>query len=139
MKSVRSVFKIGIGPSSSHTMGPNFAAKQFFANNKDADSFKAILYGSLSKTGKGHGTDRAIIGAFYPRQVEIIFNSSETNLPHPNTMKFFAYKNGEEIYVDVPAKIENDRTLVPLRVVSESLNCRVDWDGENRIVNIVTK
>jgi len=97
MKSVRSVFKIGIGPSSSHTMGPNFAAKQFFANNKDADSFKAILYGSLSKTGKGHGTDRAIIGAFYPRQVEIIFNSSETNLPHPNTMKFFAYKNGEEI------------------------------------------
>lgn len=49
------------------------------------------------------------------------------------------YKNGEEIYVDVPAKIENDRTLVPLRVVSESLNCRVDWDGENRIVNIVTK
>ena len=97
MKSVRSVFKTGIGPSSSHTMGPNFAAKQFFANNKDADSFKAILYGSLSKTGKGHGTDRAITEAFYPRPVEIVFNNSETDLPHPNTMKLCAYKGNEEI------------------------------------------
>ena len=46
------------------------------------------------------------------------------------------YKNGEEILVDVPAKIENDRTLVPLRVISESIGCKVNWDGENRVVNI---
>ena len=49
------------------------------------------------------------------------------------------YKNSEEIYVDVPAKIENDRTLVPLRVVSESLDCTVEWNKAERTVNIYTK
>lgn len=46
------------------------------------------------------------------------------------------YKNGEKIIIDVPAKIENERTLVPLRAVSEALECNVEWDGENRVVNI---
>ena len=97
MKSVRSVFKIGVGPSSSHTMGPNFAAKRFLNENPDADSFKVVLYGSLAKTGKGHGTDRAIIDALLPIPTEVEFCYDEVELEHPNTLVFFAYKNGVQI------------------------------------------
>ena len=60
MKSIREIYKIGKGPSSSHTMGPERAAKLFRQENPEADSFRVILYGSLSKTGVGHGTDRVI-------------------------------------------------------------------------------
>ncbi len=58
MKSIREIYKIGKGPSSSHTMGPERAAKLFRAQHPEADGFTVILYGSLSKTGVGHGTDR---------------------------------------------------------------------------------
>ena len=54
MKSIRTVFKIGQGPSSSHTVGPFNAAKYFKKRNADADAFKVILYGSLAFTGGGH-------------------------------------------------------------------------------------
>ena len=64
MKSLRDLYKIGKGPSSSHTMGPEAACKIFMDLNNDADKFKVILYGSLSKTGVGHGTDRIIIETF---------------------------------------------------------------------------
>ena len=60
MKSIKNLYKIGYGPSSSHTMGPSFAALNFAENYPEADFFKVVLYGSLAKTGKGHGTDRAI-------------------------------------------------------------------------------
>ncbi|MBR5669323.1 MAG: serine dehydratase, partial [Spirochaetales bacterium] len=65
MRSIRDIYKIGKGPSSSHTMGPAFAA-DLFMQEHPADSYKAILYGSLSKTGKGHGTDRVLIDTFAP-------------------------------------------------------------------------
>ncbi len=97
MKSVRSIYKIGIGPSSSHTMGPSFAAVRFMTEHPEADSFKAILYGSLAATGKGHGTDRAIIETFAPVHTEIVFDNDTHALEHPNTVKFFAYKNGAQI------------------------------------------
>jgi len=60
MKSIRSIYKIGYGPSSSHTMGPSFAAIDFTNKFRDTDYIKVTLMGSLAKTGKGHGTDRAI-------------------------------------------------------------------------------
>ena len=60
MKSIRDIYKIGKGPSSSHTMGPERAAKLFKFQSADADAFQVILYGSLSKTGVGHGTDRVV-------------------------------------------------------------------------------
>ncbi len=97
MKSVRSVFKTGVGPSSSHTMGPNFAAKRFLSENSDAESFKVILYGSLAKTGKGHGTDRAVLEALLPHPTEVEFCFDEVDLEHPNTLDFIAYKGGKEI------------------------------------------
>lgn len=98
MKSLRYLYKIGRGPSSSHTMGPDKAARYFRNTYADADSYKIILYGSLSSTGKGHKTDEAILDVFEGCDVELIFGSGETeNLPHENTMEFFAYKNGSEI------------------------------------------
>lgn len=65
MKSIKNIYKIGHGLSSSYTMGTSFAAKRFIAEHPDADLVKSILYGSLAKTGKGHGTDRAIAETFY--------------------------------------------------------------------------
>ena len=97
MKSIREIYKIGKGPSSSHTMGPERAAKHFKAAYPGADSFKVILYGSLSKTGVGHGTDRVIREVLSPLPVEIEFSKEILSGSHPNTMDLFAYCEGAEI------------------------------------------
>ena len=97
MKSIREIYKIGKGPSSSHTMGPEKAAKLFKSEHPEADSFIVTLYGSLSKTGEGHGTDRVIVDTLAPLPTEIVFNNDVTDLPHPNTMDLAAYKDGSEI------------------------------------------
>ena len=98
MKSIRDIYKIGKGPSSSHTMGPAKAATIFRNENPDADAFKVILYGSLSKTGKGHGTDRAVCDSLAPTATEIVFNNdTELELKHPNTMDLIAIKDGAEV------------------------------------------
>lgn len=97
MKSLKHLYKIGRGPSSSHTMGPDKAARYFKSTFSDADSYKVILYGSLSSTGKGHKTDEAILDVFEGEEIELIFGDTETgNLPHENTMEFFAYKDKKE-------------------------------------------
>lgn len=97
MKSLKYLYKIGRGPSSSHTMGPDKAARYFKEAYPDADEYKVILYGSLSGTGKGHKTDEAILDVFEGK-IEVVFGSVETEgLPHENTMEFFAFKKGEEI------------------------------------------
>ena len=96
MKSIREIYKIGKGPSSSHTMGPERAAKLFKEKNPDADAFKVILYGSLSATGVGHGTDRVLREVLSPMPTEIIFSTEILHGAHPNTMDFFAMKNGAE-------------------------------------------
>ncbi len=98
MKSIRDIYKIGKGPSSSHTMGPGFAAGIFKEHHKDADSFKAILYGSLAKTGVGHGTDRVLVDTFSPIPVEVVISKEDPeDLKHPNTLDLIAIKNGEEV------------------------------------------
>ena len=94
MKSVRDIFKTGIGPSSSHTMGPSFAALYFKEKNPDSDFFEVTLFGSLSKTGKGHGTDRAITETLSPVNTKIIFCDDNIPLKHPNTMELKSFKNG---------------------------------------------
>ena len=97
MKSIRSIFKIGYGPSSSHTMGPAYAALQFSEAYPDADCIRVILYGSLAKTGKGHSTDRAILESLASVQTEIVWDT-ETETPfHPNTLDFIAFREGQEI------------------------------------------
>ena len=96
MKSIREIYKIGKGPSSSHTMGPERAAKLFKNNNPQADAFKVILYGSLSKTGVGHGTDRVIREVLSPVPTEIVFSTEELQGFHPNTMDLIAFKDGKQ-------------------------------------------
>ncbi len=97
MKSLREIYKIGKGPSSSHTMGPEKAAKLFKSEHPDADSFIVTLYGSLSKTGEGHGTDRVIVDTLSPIPTEIVWNNDVTDLPHPNTMDLTAVKDGQKV------------------------------------------
>ena len=93
MKSIRDIYKIGRGPSSSHTMGPERASKLFRAEHPDADRFEAVLYGSLAKTGRGHGTDRIIAETFAPIPVDIVWNGDDSLvLPHPNTMDLTAFR-----------------------------------------------
>ena len=95
MKSIKSVYKIGNGPSSSHTVGPYRAACLIRARYPQAGAFHVVLYGSLAFTGEGHGTGKAILSALPGAEIE--FNREETDLPHPNTMLFIAYQDGEEI------------------------------------------
>lgn len=66
MESIREIYRIGAGPSSSHTMGPKLAAEQFRARVRGAASFQVVLYESLAATGKGHLTDKAIREALAP-------------------------------------------------------------------------
>ena len=95
MKSIRSIYKIGKGPSSSHTMGPERAAKLFKERYPQADRFEVTLYGSLSKTGVGHGTDRVIREVLSPIPTEVIF--SEETLSHPNTLDLQAFLGKTEL------------------------------------------
>ena len=90
MESVKNLYKIGLGPSSSHTMGPLRAAKDFVGRHSDASLIRVTLYGSLAATGKGHSTDKAIEKGCAPFKVIIVWKP-ETLLPlHPNGMLFEA-------------------------------------------------
>ena len=92
MESLKELYRIGKGPSSSHTMGPQKAAQTFLSHNKDAKRFKAVLYGSLAATGKGHMTDVAIIEVLEPTAPVDIEWQAATFLPyHPNGMTLIAY------------------------------------------------
>ena len=95
MKSIKDVYKIGKGPSSSHTMGPARAMEIFVSENSDADSYRVVLFGSLADTGKGHGTDHAVAMAAGEKPCEIIFNTTDRDLPHENTMDIYAVRGGK--------------------------------------------
>jgi L-serine dehydratase len=90
MDSLKELFKIGNGPSSSHTMGPERAAKQFKEENPSAASFKVELYGSLAATGKGHLTDWVIEETLKPKTTEIVWMPEFVHPFHTNGMKFIA-------------------------------------------------
>ncbi len=88
MKSQKDVFKIGAGPSSSHTMGPERATIMFKQAYPQLKSVKCYLYGSLALTGKGHLTDWIIEKTFDQIPVEFVWDLKEKNLKHENSMKF---------------------------------------------------
>ena len=97
MKSIRDLYKIGKGPSSSHTMGPARAAEIFKSENPDAERYEVVLYGSLAKTGVGHGTDRVLRDVFAPKDVQIIFAEHDPDdLKHPNTLDLSAFTGAEK-------------------------------------------
>ena len=83
MQSLTELYKAGRGPSSSHTMGPDRAARRFLAAYPTADAFAVTLYGSLAKTGRGHGTDRVLQEAFAPLPLSLSFDEVTADLPHP--------------------------------------------------------
>lgn len=91
MQSLRELYRIGTGPSSSHTMGPALAAQRFAARVPQARSFTAELLGSLAATGRGHGTDTALVAAFAPRPVHIVWRPDETPTFHPNGLELVAH------------------------------------------------
>ena len=66
MESLKELYRIGSGPSSSHTMGPKRAAERFAERCRDVDAYRVTLYGSLAATGKGHLTDVAILSVLEP-------------------------------------------------------------------------
>lgn len=92
MESLKELYRIGRGPSSSHTIAPTKAAELFAAEAPEAAYYQATLYGSLSKTGRGHMTDIAILDVLGREKCEIIFSDkADEELPHPNTMVFEAF------------------------------------------------
>lgn len=92
MKTIKELYRIGTGPSSSHTMAPRKAAESFLERHPDAASFKVTLYGSLAATGVGHMTDLAILDTLRPKAPTEIIWQPKVFLPfHPNGMTFAAY------------------------------------------------
>lgn len=100
MKTIKEIYRIGHGPSSSHTMAPRFASEQFLARHPEAVRFEVTLYGSLALTGKGHLTDVAIMDVFHEKAPVTINWESDIFLPyHPNGMTFKAF-NSEGIMTE---------------------------------------
>ena len=90
MKSLKELYRIGPGPSSSHTMGPQKACLEMLKRCPNADHYRADLYGSLAMTGKGHLSDQIIIRTLAPRPVEVCFHMNEMK-KHPNTLELHAF------------------------------------------------
>ena len=91
MESIKNIFRIGKGPSSSHTMGPQKAALVFLDRHPDAKAFEVTLYGSLAATGKGHLTDQAIVEVLSQvAPVEIVWKANEVLPFHTNGMLFLS-------------------------------------------------
>ena len=138
MKSLRSLFRIGLGPSSSHTMGPNRAAKIFAERCPDVDTYRVTLYGSLAATGEGHMTDKAIMSVLEPiAKLELLWEP-KTFLPfHPNGMLFEGIKDDKvvdkwTIYSIGGGELANEETtkneedIYPLTTIHEIM----DWCDE---------
>ena len=114
MKSVRDIYKIGKGPSSSHTMGPFKAIRHYMEHHYDTDHLQVTLYGSLAATGKGHLTDVAILEAYSTWRptdkemleckirragdVDIIWKPEENLQVHPNGMKVASVTVDGDVY-----------------------------------------
>lgn len=98
MESIKEIYKIGRGPSSSHTMGPAKAAHLFLEKAPDAASYKVYLYGSLAATGKGHLTDVAVVDVFGGDQVEVVWEPKVFLPKHPNAMRFEAFDDNGHVF-----------------------------------------
>lgn len=119
MRSIKEIFIIGHGPSSSHTMGPAFACDYILKKYKDdIKSIKITLYGSLALTGKGHLTDYIIDKKMNDIPHQIIFDY-EKCFPHPNTLVFSITKNNDEIIEETIASIGGGTIVIDNQVIGE--------------------
>lgn len=98
MKTIKEIYRIGHGPSSSHTMAPRFASEQFLGRHPEAARFEVVLYGSLAATGKGHLTDQAILEVLNKKAPATIIWEPEIFLPyHPNGMTFRSFNTEDKM------------------------------------------
>jgi L-serine dehydratase len=100
MESIKEIFRIGNGPSSSHTMGPKKAAEIFKSKYPHAESFNVTLFGSLAATGKGHLTDIALTQALYPQKLNIDWKPEVFLAKHPNSLKLEAFDGNKNLLGD---------------------------------------
>lgn len=100
MESIRQIYKIGYGPSSSHTMGPRKAAQKFVERTRErVRRYECTLYGSLAATGRGHLTDQAILSVLTEVAPAEIIWKPEIVLPfHTNGMKFEAFDADDKTF-----------------------------------------
>ena len=142
MKSIKDVFKIGKGPSSSHTMGPFKSVRHYVNHHTDARKIMVTLYGSLAATGKGHLTDWACEDAFRDGTVAITWKPKE-NLPmHPNGMKvgvigtdgevsdewtYYSIGGGDIVCIENPIEAEGGEEVYDLTTIKEIM----DWCNAN--------
>lgn len=97
MESIKELYRIGYGPSSSHTMGPRKAADLFLSRNPIASRFEVTLFGSLAATGKGHLTGVAIEEVFSDKQMELIWKPEEFLVKHPNALRFKSFDSEDHL------------------------------------------
>lgn len=98
MESIQELYRIGVGPSSSHTMGPKLAAERFLREYPNAESYRVHLFESLGATGKGHLTDWAILQVLGKKKAEIVWRAEDTLPEHPNGMLFEALDADGHVY-----------------------------------------
>jgi len=142
MKSIKDIYKIGKGPSSSHTMGPFKSVRHYVNNHTEAKKILVTLYGSLAATGKGHLTDWACEDAFRDGTVAIVWKPKETLPMHPNGMTigvigpdgevsdewtYYSIGGGDIVCVDKPLEAEEDTEVYQLTTMKEIL----DWCNAN--------
>ena len=142
MKSIKDIYKIGKGPSSSHTMGPFKSVRHYVNHHTEAKELHVTLYGSLAATGKGHLTDWACEDAFRDGKVHIEWEPKE-NLPmHPNGMKvsvcnadgslddtwtYYSIGGGDIVCIECPLETEGSSEVYELTTLSDIM----DWCNAN--------
>ncbi|MGD1822267.1 MAG: L-serine ammonia-lyase [Pleomorphochaeta sp.] len=129
MESIRELYKIGYGPSSSHTMGPRLATKLFLKDYPNADNYSVELFGSLAATGKGHLTNVAIESVFQKinKKINVIWKPEEFKIYHPNALTFYSYdkKNnllGSKTYYSVgggTVEVEGENKINKIELYDE--------------------
>ena len=132
MESLKELYKIGNGPSSSHTMGPKRAAERFAERCREVDTYRVTLYGSLAATGKGHLTDVAILSVLQPLAPTEIVWKPDIVLPfHPNGMLFEGLKGGAVIdswtiysigggaLANETSRLDLPRSIYPLTTIAQ--------------------
>lgn len=116
MKSIKEIYKIGRGPSSSHTIGPQRIC-EYVLECFGRGNYKVVLFGSLALTGKGHGTDR-VIKEVLGEQTEIVFDANAEDMLHPNTLDI--YQDGVKIIR--AESVGGGDVVINGKVVSQSAN-----------------
>ncbi|WP_096429586.1 L-serine ammonia-lyase [Labilibaculum antarcticum] len=97
MESIKEIYRIGYGPSSSHTMGPRKAAELFLLRHPNAEKYEVTLFGSLAATGKGHLTGVVIEKVFEEKNLNLIWKPEEFLKKHPNALRFKAFSASNEL------------------------------------------